>query len=384
MANFKDQLKKRGVALVIVLLVVAIMTVSIMEFSYSVRVDLHLAGNMRDDIQAMTVARAGLELAKGILNYDIMQMGNQKGAIYYVPGEETDFTKQFWSQACKFPPIPIELDQGLTGEVIGVITDEGGKIPLNLLVDPTKGPPDDVNKNLEAVLKRLFKIKGVDENLVEAIEDWIDPDSIPRTYGAEGSSEYSPKNGPMTTVAELRMVKGMLEKGEDKEQMTPFQKLMTVLPREGDEERGMCVLDSLDSPFLTAYPRGFTTTVTINVNTAPLEVIQALFDLEEDVAEEVIKIREDQITNGKQDTVMSAIAPPNTPISQQRWNEVYPLLSKNSDYFSIRSFGRIPNPAADPEDENAQMLLAIKTLKAVVMVNPQGLPRLLTLYYREE
>jgi len=382
MANFQDRIKRRGVALIIVLLVVAIMTVSILEFSYSVRVDLHLAGNMRDDIQAMTVARAGLELAKGILNYDIMQMGNQKGAIYYVPGEETDFTKQFWSQACKFPPIPMELDQGLTGEIRGIITDEGGKIPLNLLVDPIKGPPDDVNKNLEAVLKRLFKNLGVDENLVEAIEDWIDPDSIPRTYGAEGSTEYAPKNGPMTTVTELRMVSKMMEK--DEEQETPFQRIMTGLPREEDEEKGMCALDSLDSPFLTAYPRGFTTTVSINVNTAPLEVIQALFDLEEDAAEEVIKIREEQIINGKPDAVMSAIAPPNTPISPQRWNEVYPLLSKSSDYFSIRSFGRIPNPAADPADENTQKLLAIKTLKAVVMINPQGLPRLLTLYYREE
>ena len=180
------------------------------------------------------------------------------------------------------------------------------------------------------------------------------------------------------------MVKGMMEK--DKEEKMPYQRLMERLPHEGDEDRGLCVLDAMDSPYLTVYPMEFTTTVTINIITAPLEVIRALFDLEEADAEEIVRIRETKIQEVHPEQTLSAIAPPNTRIAPNVWNDVYPLLSVTSSYFSIRSIAQIPNPAAQEgeQEENVQRLLALKSLKAAVKSNPQGLPRLEMLYYRED
>lgn len=59
----------------------------------------------------------------------------------------------------------------------------------------------------------LMAIPGMTEDIADAILDWIDEDDEVREYGAEfsdySSLGYAPKNGPLETIEELLMVRGV-------------------------------------------------------------------------------------------------------------------------------------------------------------------------------
>ncbi|HVX10486.1 MAG TPA: hypothetical protein VHC22_04860 [Pirellulales bacterium] len=59
----------------------------------------------------------------------------------------------------------------------------------------------------------LLGLPGMNVNIADAILDWLDPDDIPRTNGCEReyytSLGYAPKNGPMESVEELLLVRGV-------------------------------------------------------------------------------------------------------------------------------------------------------------------------------
>jgi general secretion pathway protein K len=85
------------------------------------------------------------------------------------------------------------------------ITDESGKINLNAAAADE--------------LSNLFMSRGMEEteawHLADAIEDWRDPDELPRLYGAElaeyeaAGYPYGPPNEAFGSVEELQQVIGM-------------------------------------------------------------------------------------------------------------------------------------------------------------------------------
>ncbi len=60
---------ERGVALIIAVISIAILTAVATEFMYSSRVDLQMAANQRDDIRAYYMARSGIGLARLMLSF---------------------------------------------------------------------------------------------------------------------------------------------------------------------------------------------------------------------------------------------------------------------------------------------------------------------------
>ena len=61
--------RERGVALIIAVVAIAILTVVATEFAYNTRVDLQLAANQRDELQAMYMARSGIGLSRLLLRF---------------------------------------------------------------------------------------------------------------------------------------------------------------------------------------------------------------------------------------------------------------------------------------------------------------------------
>lgn len=61
----------------------------------------------------------------------------------------------------------------------------------------------------------LMGLPGMTEDVADAILDWMDADDEPREYGAERdyyaslSTPYAPRNGPLQTVEELLLVRGV-------------------------------------------------------------------------------------------------------------------------------------------------------------------------------
>ncbi|MBF0550681.1 MAG: type II secretion system minor pseudopilin GspK [Deltaproteobacteria bacterium] len=225
-------------ALILALLVVAILTTAILDFTIGTRVNLTLAGHSAGYSQAMAAAQSGVNFA-----------------LVALQEETAKYTSldQHWAKFSQYAGISEKLFT--QGRFTGNISDLSARININLLARPT---PD---KNTLEQLERLFDVLGLDRQLIDAILDYITPGDNPRPYGAKNSyyrsldPPYSCKNGQLDDLNELLLVKGMTRE----------------IYYGRKEKDGQKIVPGL-SEFLTVQSGD-----RINVNTAPAEVLAALF-----------------------------------------------------------------------------------------------------------
>jgi general secretion pathway protein K len=148
--------------------------------------------------------------------------------------------------------------------------DEGGRVSLH--------------RADQALLRRIFTNLGFEldaaDEIVDAILDWRDRDTLERLHGAEDEyylglrQPYRAKNGRFDSVDELLLVRGI----------TPELLNGTVRPG-GDES------DAPPVPLREVFSV-FNETANINVRTAPAAVLRALLGEGEDV-EEIVQARDE-------------------------------------------------------------------------------------------
>lgn len=175
-----SRLHQRGIALVIVLWVLVLLTIVVGIYAVLTRTETLQARFLFDVTEARYAAEAGIHRAAfEMRNPDMQTRWVPDGRAYYM----------------EFGEAVIEIR----------VRDESGKIDLNRAENET--------------LIELFLNQGVDEmaawQLADAIEDWRDEDDIPRLYGAEiddylaAGYPYGPANQPFQSVDELQQVMGM-------------------------------------------------------------------------------------------------------------------------------------------------------------------------------
>ncbi|MBE0500083.1 MAG: type II secretion system minor pseudopilin GspK [Desulfuromonadales bacterium] len=181
---------ERGMVLLLVLMVVALLATVLTELSFSTLVDMRLAETFRDSTRAGYLARGGLQVGQRLLQDD---------------NNNYDGTDELWAIGVQQYPV---ADGAVTIE----ITDLGGRVDLNRLVTP--------QGNIDVVIKdrylRLLQQLDIDQPaaLVGALIDWIDQDDLPEANGAENSvylaraEPYQCKNGPLDTLEELVLIQG--------------------------------------------------------------------------------------------------------------------------------------------------------------------------------
>jgi general secretion pathway protein K len=187
----------RGVVLLLVLSVVALFTAMIVSFSADEGLDIELAYNFKDSLQAQYIARAGVEAASVILSED--------DAKY-------DSLDEQWANFAEYAVASSSyLDDA---QFSGTITDERSKFDINSLALTNQ------REFRIAQFKRLFTGLNIDisddelDDLVNAVIDWLDADSE-ATFGAEEEyyqslePPYHCKNGLMDSPEEILLVKGM-------------------------------------------------------------------------------------------------------------------------------------------------------------------------------
>src|SRR6266436_7380066 len=222
--------RERGVALLITLLTMALMTLLIVDFTTTVALGYRAAANQADELRAYYLARSGVEVGIAILGQAALAQINQRNAY--------DGLDQAWAQP--IAPIPVE-----GGTVSLSIVDEARKLDINELYSPQSNA---ANENFEPIVARLLSNIGVSTDLIPVMIDWLDPDSIESPGGAEAdyylrlTPPYEPRNGPMPTIGDLRMIRGV-----DDATFAVLQQFLTAAPE----------------------PR-------VNINTASPEVIAAL------------------------------------------------------------------------------------------------------------
>jgi general secretion pathway protein K len=194
---------ERGMALLLVLMVVALLTTLLVEFAFSTLVDLRLTETFRDSTQAYYLAKGGINAGTMLLRED---------------HNRYDSLDEAWHQGISNYPVG-------HGSVSIQISDLGGKLAVNRLVEGNNPQTVMVDR-----FYRFFSTVGLDRQadpaeLTAALIDWLD--SGDETYrelrvdgrvipvaGAEAAyyrglpRPYACKNGKLHTLDELALVKG--------------------------------------------------------------------------------------------------------------------------------------------------------------------------------
>ena len=238
--------RQRGVALITVLLVVAIVTVVSGAMVARQQLSIRASSNQLQARQAWHYALGGEALAQAILARDLK--GGEPGAA------AIDHLLEPWAQ-----PLPaFEIDQG---EILVRIEDLAGRFNLNDLLRDQQPNPAAVEQ-----FRRLLLRLQISAPYAERLLDWIDPDQQPSgELGAEDNvylgldTPYRSAGRRLHDLSELRLLLDMRE--ED------FQRL---------------------APYVVALPPN----VPLNVNTASAMVLSSLSDnLSLGAAESLVELR---------------------------------------------------------------------------------------------
>ncbi len=224
--RYQGKNSERGVALVMVLSLVALVAVWAVQSADEDWISLRRAENMQLLSKTWLAVESGQALAMRTLAAD---------------DASVDSLDEEW--ALDWPAFPVD-----DGEIAGHIEDANRYINLNDLVDNS----GKLNKDAVAVVKRLFAHLELDMQLVDALVDWMDSDKTP--YGSGGTEEsayadqpYRIKNAPLDTLPELLLVRGF-----DRDILNKLTKVVMVRPSKGISG--------------------------VNINTAPAAVLLSLAD----------------------------------------------------------------------------------------------------------
>ncbi|MEZ4272458.1 MAG: type II secretion system protein GspK [Myxococcota bacterium] len=249
MARLKGFSRQRGTALLMVLLLIALLGSVVAEFQYSSQIDLQLAVNARDELQAEYNALSALQVRAMLLrNAQTLQrsVGQLAGALGMGPeampsisqilemipvecGLLSAMTRTSESKSRHLDNDAAEEDDFFVGECIATSQSEHSKIPLRVLLSVRPEARDRIVAMLASLLvdpslERHFQEDDLNgqhaespQELIGAIADWMDRDEEQffnkvsdegRAY-ANLRDSYMPKNAPMDSVAELQLVYGV-------------------------------------------------------------------------------------------------------------------------------------------------------------------------------
>lgn len=168
---------ERGVALLVVLMVVALLTITVTEFTYSVQIDAHRTRNALHALQAQLLARSGINLAEGFLMLD-------EDATYDAYSEE------WWLHLIEFCD-GVPLDE--TAVLRCRVRDESGKININNTKEPrifAQGQGGQGNVTPSAVLRDamrcMFQGVGIEVDIVDKLADYWQQEPPPQPNGQPG------------------------------------------------------------------------------------------------------------------------------------------------------------------------------------------------------
>jgi general secretion pathway protein K len=217
----------RGAAIVIAMLLAALVATIAATLLWQQQRWAGEYERRRDQVQAQVLAMAGVQWARQIL-FDT----TRSSAITHLG--------QPW--AYKLPPTPIE-----NGSIGGYIADAQARINVDNLA-----ASGDLPKPTRAAMQRLFTTLGLPPSFLNAITDWLDADDQVTPGGGAEDAYYQAQsipglaaNAPVRRVAELLAVRGA-----DPAMLSRLR----------------AFVEAVDAPS------------TVNVNTAPPEVLMAMID----------------------------------------------------------------------------------------------------------
>ncbi|HYG24706.1 MAG TPA: general secretion pathway protein GspK [Verrucomicrobiae bacterium] len=279
MKSQRGSQSRRGIALIIVMVAIFVLSVLIGAFAYSMKVETKLAMNANQESDLIWLGRSGVEFARWVL---VQQTA--------VPGEPYDALNQKWAggtgtlAASNSPLAAVSLQNYQIGD---------GTVSIRITDNERKF---NINQANEQILQRVLTAVGVDAGEIPAITasiiDWIDPDDVTHVNGAESDHyeslvpPYSAKNRPMDDLSELLLVRGVtLDMYWGSASSNHIVAAFQPVDRWGRP---------MEAP---VYPMGFVDVFTplsngrINVNTASAQTLQIIPLVDESGAAQIVQQR---------------------------------------------------------------------------------------------
>ena len=273
------QTSTRGIALIIVMMVIVVFSVLAAGFAFSMKVEMQLARNVDSESEMEWLGRSGVELAR----YVLAQQLN-------CPNEPYDALNQKWaggpggSCSTNGPLAEISLDnvQLGRGKFSVKITDLERKVNINF------ANREIIQQALDSMGVEIFAASTI----LDSIEDWRDPDTSPHVNGAESDyylslpQPYIAKDGPFDDVSELLLVRGVTPDiywgpGRTNRAVQPVQSISQGVAGIPDQAYSSGLVD-----LFSTLGR-----LQININTASATVLQLVLGIDRTTAERIVKER---------------------------------------------------------------------------------------------
>lgn len=323
--------RRHGSALVIVLIMTLVLAILVGSVAFDANIELKYASIARRRQQCEQLAISGIEIAK-------MLMEKQRGIGPNDLSDDGDRWFEAAQRLARGQPIRGLVEPLGEGEILLDIVPEPGKRNLNLLLDED--------------WERILENAGVPDKywpmLIDSVFDWLDPDNMPRQDGAETDDfydkldpPYTAKNGPMDTVRELLLVRGFTEALLSgglllEEEMDPIEAASRFNRKTRFDDTNVVHVAGIEH-LLTTYGDG-----KVNIQSASLDVLMTLPDMDEVAAGAIIEERGDYDLPGDEDaaepfnSVEDVFARvPGLPATLRD------RITVNSEYYRITAVGRI-------------------------------------------
>ncbi|MBI4228701.1 MAG: general secretion pathway protein GspK [Deltaproteobacteria bacterium] len=326
--NLKGSKSDSGVVLIIVLIATAILTTLVVDLIYFTQIDSEISANTRDDIKARYIAKSGINVVAGTMKETPLEDLKQITSLLSSQGGGSD---EIW--AIRVPVLAVG-----DGSVSLAVFDERSKINLNALVNQSSNR---VDNQVKIELEELFRILEVDPRksdlFIASLINWLDrpirggqndqdSSGAGANYYLGLENPYNIKNGPLDSVDEIRMIRGM-----DEEFFGKIKDYVTVYPT----DKKVNFSTASKAVMISALKGAAVSAIERQGSSSPEDLKD---DIADRIAEEVIEARKDNsVIDRKKVREIINDADPTLKINAGIGGVV--LNSGESDVFSVISSG---------------------------------------------
>jgi general secretion pathway protein K len=367
----RSQGSESGIALMLVLWVLVLLSIIVLEFCSTMRIEATITKNFKEGERSYYLAQAGINRAFIELVKTQRAIKKFKGAkdsmVDNAEEELEEDETEDWKPRAE--PYLFELEDGECEVTIG---DEGGKINLNWIAKKAKSD----RKLLTDIIEKSCGLEGEEKDIiVDSIIDWVDKDHNHLMNGAEDEyyealeEPYESRDGDFVIPEELLLVRGITDdifygssdsSDEDDADLEdkntfPFDSL------ESEDFEGLGMTNKGLSELFTTFSKS--NAIKVNVNDASYGLLMSIPGMTEDVTQMIVELRHEEEFENIRDARLLAL--PN-------YNQIASFITVDPTMlYRIEARGKVNGNSVG------------RTITAVVELTPRKKDKYTMLYWQE-
>ena len=333
-----------GIALMIVLWVLTLLSVMVLEFCYTMRIEATVTRNFKEGANSYYLAQAGINRAVIEIVKSKSSVKKFKGSEEtMVKGKKGDETEEAEEESKEWKPREEPYTFPFAdGECEVKIGDEGSKINLNWVAKEAKKN----RKLLTDILEKSCGLEGEKrDTIADSIIDWVDKDHSHLLNGAEDDyyesleDSYECRDGKFVVTEELLLVRGVTEeiyygRKPSSEEGDAFEEKIHTYSAGGEEwgdlEGEGGVTQGLSEIFTVFSSK---TSLKININDAPYGLLMSVPGMTGEVAQRIIELRREEEFENINDVRLKTL--PN-------YSQIAPNITVDpTNFYRIEACGRV-------------------------------------------